>query len=63
MSKEIALECIKLAVTITSPSVNDRFQIVADTATKLYSHINLMVEMPQEEQQSDKPRRGRPPKP
>jgi hypothetical protein len=64
MSKEIALECVKLAATVVSPSVNDRFEGIAQISEKLYLHIHkLSGETPVEVTTSDKPRRGRPPKP
>lgn len=67
MNEQIALECVKLAATLVSPSVNDRVEGIAQISEKLYLHIKkLSGETPVEvvqEATSDKPRRGRPPKP
>lgn len=59
MTIAIATECMKLALAISSPSVNDRKQEVVNIAKFLYSNIQEMVETPK----ADTPRRGRPPKP
>ena len=64
MSEQTALECVKIAATLVSPSVNDRVEGIAQISEKLYLHIHkLSEETPVEVTPSDKPRRGRPPKP
>jgi hypothetical protein len=65
VSEQIALECVKIAATLVSPSVNDRFEGIAQISEKLYLHIQklsgeALIEVTPEAT-SDKPRRGRPP--
>ncbi len=63
MSKELALECVKIAIPLVSPSVDDRFSGIAEISEKIYIHIQkLSGETPVNEVQAEKPRRGRPPK-
>lgn len=65
MTIELALECVKLAIPLVSPSVEDRFECIAQMSGRLYSHIKLLSETDSsiEESNKDKPKRGRPPKP
>lgn len=60
MSKELALECVKLAIPLVSPSVQDRFEGIAQLSEKIYIHVTKLAEgLPD----ADKPRRGRPRQP
>ena len=38
-NRTLALECVRLAGTLVSPSVNDRVEGIAQISTQLYSHI------------------------
>ena len=64
--KEIALECMKLALTITSPSVDKRDEVIVTTAKMLYSGLQDIVskhsltDEPSEENEVKQVRRGRP---
>ena len=51
----LALECMKLAVTVSSPTQEDRAGAVADLTTRFYNHIKALSEPP-------KRGPGRPPK-
>jgi hypothetical protein len=42
--EEIALECVRLAIPLTSPSVSNRFEGVAELSGKLYSHVIKLAE-------------------
>jgi hypothetical protein len=53
--RELALECLKIAAGLVSPTVSDRVAAVAQTQKFLYDKINEVVN-------ADTPRRGRPPK-
>lgn len=58
--RELAVECLKIAKDITSPSVDDRKKAIAETAKFLYSELTMLQNATQEVKQT---RRGRPPKP
>ena len=50
--EEIALECVKLAIPLVSPSVDDRYAGIAELSKKLYSHITTLAEgVPEVEKQ------------
>lgn len=58
-NETLALECMKLATSLISPTVNDRITEVANAQTKLYNHIKLLCD---DTVVMDTPKRGRPPK-
>jgi len=41
-NKEIMLECMKLGLALTSPTVSDRYEGVVNCAKMLYSEIVLV---------------------
>jgi hypothetical protein len=54
VSIELALECVKLAIPLVSPSVEDRFEGIAQLSKRMYSHITTLAEgLPD----ADKPKR------
>lgn len=62
-NSEVMLECLKLGLALTSPTVADRTNCVVETAKLLYSEcIALDSKNPDADTSGQKPR-GRPPKP
>jgi hypothetical protein len=41
-NKEIMLECMKLGLALTSPTVNNRYECVVNCAKMMYSEIVLV---------------------
>ena len=58
--EELALECVKLSIPLVSPSVEDRFEGIAQLSKRMYSHITTLAEGVSE---VEKRGRGRWPKP
>jgi hypothetical protein len=61
-NKEIMLECMKLGLVLTSPTVSNRYEGVVNCAKMLYSEI-VLVETPESRTDSLEPtpkKRGRP---
>jgi hypothetical protein len=56
--RELMLECLKMGLVLTSPTVSDRRKELVICAKELYKEC-IAVETPN----TDTPRRGRPPKP
>lgn len=54
--KEVAIECLKIAAMIISPTVNSRVESIAQAQKLLYDSTQELCK-------TDKPRIGRPPKP
>jgi hypothetical protein len=52
--EELALECVRLAIPLVSPSVDNRFNGIAELSEKLYSHITTLVD---DAPEADKPKR------
>jgi len=44
VSKELALECVRLAIPIVSPTMDDRWEGIAQLSQKMYSHITNLAE-------------------
>lgn len=59
---ELAIECVRLAIPLASPSTDDRVEAIAKISKRLYAHIKSLSEEALIDD-ADKPKRGRPPKP
>ena len=59
----VALECMKLALTLTNPSVDARDKVVATTTEFLYDAIQRIAAKEIDGGEVKQTRRGRPPKP
>ena len=58
-NEELALECVRLAVPLASPSTQDRVEAIAQISKRLYAHIkSLSEDIPMESaDKPDKPRK------
>lgn len=54
--QEMYLECLKMAVTISSPSSANRQKVVAEIADQLYAKVNAIEEAPVRNKPGPKPK-------
>lgn len=58
-NEELALECVRLAVPLASPTTQDRVEAIAQISKRLYAHIKSLSEYTPVESadKPDKPRK------
>ncbi len=65
--RTLFVECMKLAASLSSPSMHDRVGFVAQSGKVLYDAVTVLLPSKQSIDETvataDTPKRGRPPKP